>query len=126
MANQIVLNGKMGGPAELRFTQRGRAVLNMSVADTPRRRNPQTIEGEDAGETVWARVSVWGEDAEAVAELLEDAKRRVTVTGRAGWESFERRDGSQGAAFTINAFSVAVHAPRQQGGGGFQHQSQGQ
>lgn len=104
----------MGQPAVLRFTQNGRAVLNMSVADTPRRFNKDTNEWEDAGETLWARVSVWGEDAQALAEQLGEGKHRVTVVGRAGWETFQRNDGSQGAAFTINAASIAVHAPKEQ------------
>lgn len=121
MSNQIVLTGNLGGPIELRYTPNGRAVANFSVADTPRRFNKQTNEWEDAGETLWARCSIWAEDAEALAEYAGDRKGRVTVVGRAGWQKFTRNDGTEGQAFTITATSVMLHAPRSQQG----QQSQG-
>lgn len=113
--NQIVLTGNLGGPIELRFAPNsGDAVANFSLADTPRRFNKQTNEWEDAGETLWARCSIWGPDAEQLAQIAGDQKGRVTVVGRAGWETFQKRDGSQGAAFTIRATAAMFHSPKQQ------------
>lgn len=124
MSNQIVLTGNLGGPIELRFApQSGDAVANFSLASTPRRFNKQTNEWEDAGETLWARCSIWGPEAEALAQAAGESKGRVTVVGRAGWETFQRRDGSEGAAFTIKATAATFHPPKQdqsqQQGGGF-------
>jgi len=115
MTNQIVLTGNLGGPIELRYAPNsGDPVANFSLADTPRRFNKQTNEWEDAGETLWAKCSIWGAEAEALAQAAGDSKGRVTVVGRAGWETFQRRDGSEGAAFTIRATAATFHPPKQQ------------
>lgn len=117
MTNQIVLTGNLGGPIELRYAPNsGDPVANFSLADTPRRFNKQTNEWEDAGETLWARCSIWGAEAEALAQAAGDSKGRVTVVGRAGWEVFQRRDGSEGGAFTIKATAATFHPPKQQQG----------
>lgn len=117
MTNQIVMTGNLGGPVKLEFTKSGRAVANFSLADTPRRRNQHTNEWENAGETLWARCTIWGAEAEAFAEAAGDNKGRVTVVGRAGWETFTKRDGTEGSAFTITATAASYHPPKDQSGG---------
>ena len=110
------IRGNMGKPYTLSFTPSGRPVGNFSVADTPRRKNPQTNEWEDAGETLWVDVAVWGEDAELLAEKFEGFKGQVTVAGRLGIRTFQRNDGTEGKAVTLTADSVMFHAPRKQSG----------
>lgn len=120
MSNTTTVKGNMGRPAELRFTASGKAVLGFSLADTPRRRN-QAGEWEDAGETLWLDVTVWGDDAEALADQMQNYRGRVTVTGRLGMRSYEARDGGTRQVVTLTADSVALHpkpqGPRQQQGG---------
>ena len=109
MSNSTTITGNMGREAELRFIPSGRAVLGFSLADTPRRRNDDGT-WEDAGETLWVDVSVWGEDAEDLAERMAGYKGRVTVTGRLGVRKYEGRDGTERQSITLNADSVAMHA----------------
>lgn len=113
MSNTTIVKGNMGKPAELRFTQSGKAVLGFSLADTPRRRNASG-EWEDAGETLWLDVTVWGDAAEVLADRMGSYKGRVTVTGRLGIRSYEARDGGQRQSVTLTAESVALH-PKPQG-----------
>ena len=110
-ANQIVISGNMGKPAALRFTGSGTPVWGFGLAYTPRRKNGD--QWEDAGPTIWFDVSVWGEDATALAELYGDTVGRATVTGRLGTKEYEGK-----VSPTINADAVTIHpkAQRQQGG----------
>ena len=123
MSNTTIVKGNMGKPAELRFTQSGKAVLGFSLADTPRRRNANG-EWEDAGETLWLDVTVWGDEAEVLADQMGSYKGRVTVTGRLGIRSYETRDGGQRQSVTLTADSVAMHpkapTPQQSSGWGSQ------
>jgi len=114
MSNHFTITGNLGrdGLGALRFTPSGQAVLGFSIADTPRRRNAAG-EWEDAGDTLWVEVSVWGEDAEALAEVrgvpslasyLRTPSLPVTVT-RPRWLAWfvaelrriEGREGSESA-----------------------------
>ena len=115
MSNSITITGNMGREAEIRFTPSGRAVLGFSLADTPRRKNGLG-EWEDAGETLWVDVSIWGEEAEDLAERMAGYKGRVTVTGRLGVRSYEAKDGTPRQVVTLNADSVAMHARRKSSG----------
>ena len=119
MSNHVTFTGNLGrdGIGGIRWTQSGQAVLSFSLADTPRRRNAAG-EWEDAGDTLWVDVSVWGEDAEELAERHANHRGRVTVTGRLGCRKYEAKDGTTRTVVTIRAESVAMHAPRQGQGQG--------
>ena len=124
MSNYFTITGNLGrdGLGALRFTPSGQAVVNFSIADTPRRRNASG-EWEDAGDTLSVEVSVWGEDAEALAENHANHRGRVTVTGRLGVRKYDAKDGTPRTVTTLRADSVALHAPRQGPGQGFDAQS---
>src|SRR5690625_4162873 len=109
MTNNIVLTGNLAAPPELRFTQSGKAVLNARGADTPRRFNRDAQQWEDAGETLWADGTEWGEDAEAVAGQGGARRGRVAVTGQVGVRSFAGKDGQRVERITINANSFYLH-----------------
>lgn len=115
MSSHVTLTGNLGrdGIGGIRWTQSGQAVLSFSLADTPRRRNAAG-EWEDAGETLWVEVSVWGEDAEELAERHAAHRGRVTVTGRLGVRKYDAKDGTTRTVVTIRAESVALHPARQQ------------
>jgi len=115
MSNTTTITGQMGREAELRFAPSGRAVLSFPVADTPRRKRDDGT-WEDSGETLWVDVSIWGEEAEDLAERMAGFKGRVTVTGRLGVRSYEAKDGTPRQVVTLNADSVAMHARRKSSG----------
>lgn len=106
MSNTIQITGNLGGDPELRFTPSGAAVATFTVADTPRRKNEQTGQWEDAGETLWLRCSVWRDKAEAVAEQLKRGDS-VSVTGRLKQRSWDDKDGQKRTAVECDAFEVA-------------------
>jgi len=114
---ELTLTGNLGSDAELTFTPNGKAKLEFSVGDTPRRLNPQTQQWEDAGETTWWRVTLWEEEAEAKAEQLVKGTK-VYVVGNAGVRTFEKKDGSKGFSAEVRPKHVFVipkkGAPTQQ------------
>ena len=110
----IQITGNLGSDSELTFTPNGKAKLEFSIGDTPRRLNPQTNQWEDAGETTWWRVTEWEKKAEALAEhLLKGTK--VLVTGTAAVRTYEKKDGSKGFSAEVRPKTIAI-IPKQQGG----------
>ena len=84
---QLTVVGNITGDPELRFIQSGAAVVNFTVASTPRTFDRQSNEWKD-GETLFMRCSLWREAAENVAESLTKGTR-VIVTGRLVSRSWE-------------------------------------
>jgi len=84
---QITVVGNLTGDPELRFIASGAAVVNFTVASTPRTFDRQSNEWKD-GDTLFMRCSLWREAAENVAETLTKGLR-VIVTGRLVSRSWE-------------------------------------
>jgi single-strand DNA-binding protein len=84
---QITVVGNLTGDPELRFTGSGAAVVNFTVASTPRQFDRQANEWKD-GETLFMRCSLWRDAAEHVAESLTKGMR-VIVLGRLVSRSWE-------------------------------------
>ncbi|WNM24458.1 single-stranded DNA-binding protein [Demequina capsici] len=102
---QITVIGNLTGDPELRFIQSGAAVVNFTVASTPRTFERQTNEWKD-GETLFMRCSLWREAAENVAESLTKGMR-VIVTGRLVSRSWE----ANGEKRTVNEIQVDEVGP---------------
>lgn len=114
MSNEFKLTGLLGGDAELRFTPSGLAVANASIADTPRKFNRDTNSWEDAGHTLWMRVSMFGQEAERFAEAGTKGSK-VTVYGRVKadeWTDKATGEARRGVSMVVDAFTV--HEKRQQ------------
>lgn len=101
----ITIVGNLTGDPELRFIQSGAAVVNFTVASTPRTFDRQTNEFKD-GETLFLRCSLWREAAENVAESLTKGMR-VVVTGRLVSRSWE----ANGEKRTVNEIQVDEVGP---------------
>jgi len=102
---QITIVGNLTADPELRFIQSGAAVVNFTVASTPRSFDRNTNEWKD-GETLFLRCSLWREAAENVAESLTKGMR-VVVTGRLVSRSWE----SNGEKRTVNEIQVDEVGP---------------
>ncbi len=102
---QITVVGNLTGDPELRFIQSGAAVVNFTVASTPRQFDRQSNEWKD-GETLFMRCSLWREAAENVAESLTKGMR-VIVTGRLVSRSWE----ANGEKRTVNEIQVDEVGP---------------
>ncbi len=102
---QITVVGNLTGDPELRFIQSGAAVVNFTVASTPRSFDRNTNEWKD-GDTLFLRCSLWREAAENVAESLTKGMR-VIVTGRLVSRSWE----ANGEKRTVNEIQVDEVGP---------------
>lgn len=89
MANtqQITVIGNLTGDPELRFTQSGAAVVNFTVAHTPRMFDKQSNAWKD-GESIFWNCALWRDAAENAAESLSKGMR-VIVAGEVVNESWE-------------------------------------
>lgn len=90
----IFLTGNLTGPPELRFTPAGAAVINFTVASTPRTFDRQSGEWRD-GDTLFMRCNLWKQPAENLAESDFPSGTRVMVSGRLKQRSFETREGEK-------------------------------
>lgn len=107
MANETTLTiiGNTTAPAELRFTPSGSAVVNFTVASTPRTFDKNTNEWKD-GTTLFMRCSAWREQAENIAETLDQKGMRVVVVGRLTQREYEK-DGQKRVVVELEADEVA-------------------
>lgn len=114
MSNTITITGASGRDPELRFTQAGKAVLNGSIADTPRRFDRDRNEWVDAGDTLWLEWSIWEDEAEYLAEHVQKGSK-LTITGKLKARSYETREGDKRTVVELAAESIAIHPRRGQG-----------
>jgi single-strand DNA-binding protein len=93
MANEtrITVVGNLTADPEIRYTQNGLAVANMTIASTPRSFDRQTNEWKDE-EALFLRSSVWREAAENVSKSLHKGMR-VVATGILKSKSYVDKEG---------------------------------
>lgn len=115
MRQQVTLRikGFLSRDPELRYTQHGEAVLGLSVPFTPRRRDKQTGEWVDAGDTLWVQAALWREDAELFADKLAKGTAVIVegVPSLRPWEA----NGKSGVNLELRFAEVSIvpTAPRQ-------------
>ncbi len=95
MANDTIITvvGNLTSDPNLRFTTSGAAVVDFTVASTPRTFDRQSGQWKD-GEALFLRCSAWREYAENIAESLGKGMR-VIVQGRLVQRSYTPRDGGE-------------------------------
>lgn len=121
---QICVIGNLTGDPELRFIQSGAAVVNFTVASTPRTFDKQANEWKD-GDTLFMRCSLWREAAENVAESLQKGMR-VVVTGNLVSRSWDK-DGEKRSVMELQVeevgpslkYATAKVTKAERKGGGF-------
>ncbi|MEI2607254.1 MAG: single-stranded DNA-binding protein [Candidatus Promineifilaceae bacterium] len=110
MYQKLTIVGNVGRDPEMRYLPDGRPVTSLSVASN--RKWTDKASGEQKEETTWFRVSVFGNQAEAVNQYVRKG-RQVLVEGRLNPDSatggprlFTRQDGSVGASYEVIAETV--------------------
>ena len=111
---KVTVVGNLGRDPDKRYTQDGRPVTSFRVAATTRRRER---DGEWSDHTEWFGVTVFGRQAETLAERLTKGTR-VYVDGRLESRTYEGRDG-RGFSMDIIANDVLILDSRQRGEGEF-------
>ncbi len=106
---RLIIVGNLGRDPEMRYTPDGTPVTSFSIATNRRWTGRDGTPGE---ETTWFRVSVWGKQAETVAQYLSKG-RLVLVEGRlkpdpstGGPRVYQRQDGTSGASYEVTAVNV--------------------
>ena len=103
--NQVCFTGHLGGDPELRETNGGKSVCNLSVAVDGRG-------GRDSDEaTLWLSVAVWDATAENCAKYLRKGSH-VGVSGRLQPNKYTKRDGSEVEGVEVSAFAVDFLTPK--------------
>jgi len=86
-----MLLGNLGDDPELKMTNGGNAVLNMSLATSFRWK---TDGGEQKEKVEWHRLRMWGKRGESLARHLRKGMK-IAVEGRIQYSQYEDRDGNK-------------------------------
>lgn len=89
----LTVVGNLTSDPELRFTQTGKAVANVTIASTPRIFDRASGEWKD-GEALFLRGTIWDTYAENVAGSLEKGSM-VMATGVLQQRSYETKEGEK-------------------------------
>lgn len=102
-SNSFTITGNLTADPELRFTPTGAAVVNFTVASTPRHKNAAGDWVD--GNPLFMKCTVWREAAENVAESLRKGTR-VVATGKLASRTFETREGEKRTVVELDVEDV--------------------
>jgi len=103
--------GRIGRDAELRYTGSGDAVCSVPVAVDYGRK------GQDGKKPCqWYEVTLWGKQAEALAQYLIKGKQVFFVGSDLHVDTFQKGDGSQGAKLVCRCAEIKFASDGQQQG----------
>ena len=106
--NRAILIGNLVRDVDLRYSQKGTAVANFTLA---------VNDGYGENKTVdFISVTAWGKTAENVANYCSKGSR-VAVDGRIKQQNYEDKNGNRREKVYINAQQIMFLNTRQQGGG---------
>lgn len=108
----VTIQGFLGAAPEVRYTADGLAVTNLSIAHTPRKRDPETDKWVDSGPTLWVVASLWGAVAEAVANTSQKGDL-VAVSGQLALDEWADADGVVRTGLVIRSATYLGTTPRQ-------------
>lgn len=110
MYQQITIIGNLGKDVEVRYSQSGMAVANMSVAVSEKIKD-----GDDwKDHTEWFRVVTFGKTAENCGQYLSKGKK-VLVVGRIRQKTYEDKDGVEKRSTELLADQVKFLSPKGDG-----------
>ena len=96
------IEGRLGDDPELRFTPSGKAVANLRLVTSDRKKVGDEWQDEN---TTWWNATVWESMAENVAESLQKGDL-VIIHGKIYMREYEAKDGSTGKSLEIKVFSI--------------------
>lgn len=100
----ITVVGNLTADPELRYTQSGKAVANLTIASTPRTFDRASNEWKD-GDALFMRSTVWGEVAENVASSLSKGSR-VVALGALNQKSYETKEGDKRTSYELDVHEI--------------------
>jgi len=96
--NYIVIAGHLGADPETRFTSSGKKVTTLRVATRTRRAN--------ADDTIWYRVSIWGDQYDKMMTYLKKGSAVVVNGELQKPEIFNDREGKPQISLNISATHI--------------------
>ncbi|MBP1633669.1 MAG: single-strand binding protein [Acidobacteria bacterium] len=111
--NRVILVGNLGADAELRYTGGGAAVANFRLATTEVFKDK---DGQRQEQTEWHRVSLWGKQAETIAQWLVKGKQ-VYVEGRLQTRKWQDKEGNDRYTTEVRGDRVVLLGGGPGGGG---------
>jgi len=111
--NQITVAGHLGADPEVRFTSSGQKVTTLRVAARVRR-------GSKGDDTIWWRVTVWGEQFDKMIPYFKKGSPIIVFGELNKPEIFTNRDGQPQVSMNITAQNLLFSPfgrPDSQGGG---------
>ncbi len=96
--NYLTIAGHLGADPEVRFTSSGKKVTTLRVATRTRRAN--------ADDTIWYRVSVWGDQFDKMMPYLKKGSAIVVFGELQKPEIFTDRDGKPQISLNISASQI--------------------
>ncbi|WP_462325796.1 single-stranded DNA-binding protein [Desulfoplanes sp.] len=111
--NKAMIIGRLGKDPEIKYTQSGAAVANLSVATD----ESYVRDGQKVDKTEWHRVVVWNKQAEFCNNYLRKGSL-VYVEGSLQTRSWEDQQGAKRYTTEIRAMRIQGMDSRNQDGGG--------
>ncbi len=100
----VTIIGNLTADPELRYTQNGIAVANLTIAQTPRFFDKNSNDWKD-GDPLFLRASVWKEFAEHVAGSLSKGQR-VIAQGVLQQRNYDDRDGNKRSSIELKVEAI--------------------
>lgn len=91
--NKAILIGNVGSDPEIRYTQKGDAIMSFSLATSEKYNGNETVQ--------WHRVSIFGKLASALAEYIVKGTP-LYVEGQIRYEDWIDKDGNKRSTTKIN------------------------
>lgn len=109
MLNAIA-HGRLGRDVELRYTPEGTAVAELAIGCNYGRKV------DDKQPTQWLKATMWGKQAEALAQYLTKGKGVVVVVSDLHIREFEKKDGSMATSLEgrVDQFDFTGAGPREE------------
>lgn len=120
--NQCQFIGRLGQNPEIRQTQSGEAVVNLSIAVSERYTNKQT--GEKQEKTEWVRIVAFGKLAEIIGQYLQKGSQ-ILVSGKLQTKKWTDNNGVERYTTEIIAKDMQMLSSPNNQQNSYQPQGQG-
>jgi single-strand DNA-binding protein len=116
--NKVILVGNLGKDPEIRRTQDGRPIANLSVATSENWRDKAT--GERKEKTEWHRVVIFSEGLAKIAEQYLKKGAKVYIEGQLQTRKYTDQSGAEKytTEVVLQGFNSALTMLDGRGGGG--------
>lgn len=98
--NKVILVGRIGQEPDLKYTAKGEAAVNLSLATSERWKDKATSEQKEL--TEWHRISLFGKQAEIAGQYIKKGSM-LYVEGKIRSKKYTDKQGIERVAFEIIA-----------------------